>query len=630
MEWPGDTQARSAALPERLNDADVLLGLAAIFLNHSRPAEALVSIERALQLRPDDAAAHYSRATVLLEHGRLDEAIQGFDQVLALDPEFAPALNNRGVALDRLGRSAEALDNYDRLLVLAPDHADALNNRGNALRALGRPAEALEASEAALAIRPGFASALNNRGVALCDLGRHAEGLESYDAALALEPNFAEALNNRGNALKELNRLEEALASLEAALGVRPGYAEALNNRGNVLKDLMRASDALASYEAALALAPSYAEAYDNKGVLLAQMGRFEEASEAVETAIRLEPGRVRAYYDLTEIRSLRPGEPYVEAMEALARHGEALAPEARIELEFALGKAYADLGQPEEAFRRFLAGNALKRARTAYDETAALQDLERIQQAFSEDLLRRRAGPGHPSAAPVFILGMPRSGTTLVEQILASHPEVFGAGEIDAFIEAAIEHAGDPDPLSGPALRRLGARYLAKTAPLAPGASRIVNKSIDNIRFAGLIHLALPDARLIQVRRDPLDVCVSCFTKLFVGQQNYAYDLGELGRYARAHAELMDHWSQVIPPEALLEVRYEDLVADLEGQARRLVAHCGLEWDDACLRFHLADRPVRTASAGQVRRPIYASSIGRWRLYEPFLGPLKRGLGLA
>jgi hypothetical protein len=272
------------------------------------------------------------------------------------------------------------------------------------------------------------------------------------------------------------------------------------------------------------------------------------------------------------------------------------------------------------------------------YDEAAVLDALERTRKAFTAELMRANRGAGDPSSLPVFIFGMPRSGTTLVEQILASHPQVFGAGEIADFTQAIAGLGGvaaqaqySPEALSrlpDEDLRRLGASYVERIRRLAPAAARIANKTPGNFHFAGLIHLALPNARLIHTRRDPVDTCLSCFQQMFPETLSYTFDLAELGRYYRAYEAVMAHWRAALPSGAMLEVQYEEVVADLEGQARRIVAHCGLEWDPRCLSFHETERPVRTASVMQVRQPIYTSSVGRWRAYEAFLGPLLAELG--
>jgi hypothetical protein len=268
------------------------------------------------------------------------------------------------------------------------------------------------------------------------------------------------------------------------------------------------------------------------------------------------------------------------------------------------------------------------------------LSALARTRDVYSRERMGRYGGHGDPSPVPVFVFGMPRSGTTLVEQILASHPQVFGAGETDDFARSAAGLGERTDNLAltpeavssipGERLRDLGARYVERVARTAPAAARITDKTLENFRFVGLIHLALPNAKIIHVRRHPLDTCLSCFSKLFQGHLPYTYDLAELGRYYRLYEGLMAHWRRVTPPGVMLEVRYEDVVADLEGQARRILAHCGLDWDARCLDFHLTQRSVRTASATQVRQPIYDHSIGRWRAYASFLEPLIVELGAA
>ena len=334
----------------------------------------------------------------------------------------------------------------------------------------------------------------------------------------------------------------------------------------------------------------------------------------------------------------MRADDPHIAAMEALANSSHPLPPCDRARLHFALGKALEDSGHRERSFHHLIQANAMQRKLAPYDEVATLSGLRSIETALDADFLRRQAGAGDPSSAPVFIVGMPRSGTSLVEQILASHDQVFGAGELDDFErETATLRPSPPRESLGADLaalvesgraRELGAGYLARLAALAPGAIKITDKMPSNFRFVGLIHLALPNARVIAVRRNPVDTCLSCFSNLFAGNLSWAYDLAELGRYYLAYESLMAHWRAVLPQRVMIEVRYEDLVVDVEGQSRRLLAHCGLEWDPRCLDFHATPRSVRTASLAQVRQPVHRESIERWRAHEGRLGPLLRELG--
>ena len=611
-------------------DAQQLLGI----LRHQegRHAEALELIGGALKTNPKNVGALSSYALVLAKLKRYEDALASYDRVLAMKADFVEALINRGNILQELHRLEDALASYDKALVIKPDSTETLYNRGNILRDLNRFEDALASYDKALAIKPDHVGALNNRGNILRDLNRFEDALASYDKALAIKPDFAEALNNRGVTLQKLNRSDDALASYDKALALKPDYVDALSNRGNVLLDLNRLVDALASYDKALALKPDSAEVMSQRSILLMELGRLAEARQAIERAIQLAPKKTLFYRVLGEVSRYGAGDPSVAAMEELAKDTGLLSIDDRIELHFALAKAYDDLGRPERAFGQLLAGNALKRRQIAYDEAATLRMLERVREVFTPELIRSRQGVGDPSPLPVFVVGMPRSGTTLVEQILASHRQVFGAGELKYFgkvvAKLGAQESGSrafPDlvsHMSSNLFRQLAESYLVEIKRLAPEAVRIIDKMPSNYVFVGLIHLALPNARIIHTVRDPVDTCISCFSKLF-DEQNYTYDLAELGRYYRHYQTLMAHWYKVLPPRRILEVRYEDVVADLEGAARRIIAHCGLEWDARCLAFHQTERPVRTYSALQVRQPIYKTSVGRRHAYEAFLAPL-------
>ena len=284
------------------------------------------------------------------------------------------------------------------------------------------------------------------------------------------------------------------------------------------------------------------------------------------------------------------------------------------------------------------LRANTVKRRRIAYDEAHTLGLFDRLRSVFDRGMFEAHRGGGCRSSLPVLVIGMPRSGTTLIEQILASHPAVHGAGELSEFDQLAkqmCDARGETFRLPEGArglkpgdLLKLGESYVARLQRLATGAERVTDKMPANFLYAGLIHLALPRARIIHVLREPRDTCLSCYSKLFTEEQNFTYDLAELGRYYRKYAELMAHWRDVLPEGRMLEIRYEDVIADLEGSARQLIEHCGLDWDPRCIAFHKSQRPVRTASAAQVRRPIYRTSLGRWRAYEPHLAPLLAELG--
>src|SRR5262245_8425408 len=414
---------------------------------------------------------------------------------------------------------------------------------------------------------------------------------------------------------------------------MKPDYADAFNDRGNALRELKRFDEALASYDKALVLKPDFAGALNNRAFVLMDLGRFAEAQRDLYQAIQLLPRKPLLYRMLGSFTRYVVGDARVTAMEELAVDATSLSIDDRIQLHFALAKAYEDLGRPGSAFSQLLAGNALKRSQITFNETVTLEMHERIRDEFTPQLLESFKNVGEPSRIPVFVVGMPRSGTTLIEQILSSHPDVFGAGELDYLTNAethgcAAANGLEAAPEKGSnalavQFRSIGEGYLARVKQLAPAAARIVDKMPGNYLKVGLIHLALPNASIVHAVRDPIDTCISCFSQLFEGELNYTYDLAELGRYYRHYQALMAHWHQVLPPGRILDVRYEEVVANLEGVARRIVAHCGLEWDPHCLAFHQTERPIRTASLAQVRRPIYKSSVGHRFKYETFLAPL-------
>jgi tetratricopeptide (TPR) repeat protein len=603
--------------------------------------------------------------------GQRDEALAAGRAALAIDPDLAQAHNNVGIVLYERDAFDEAIAHYRRATALAPGYAEAWSNLGNALRAQKKNEEALPAYRRARELRSDYADAISNMATALRDIGRLGEAEADYRRALALKPNDPNILNNLALLHKELEQFDEAAALLNRSLAVNasnvktlvylalirleqksigeaeaaatralalaPDDAEALNAMGLIRYEQQRSEEAAALFTRALALKPDLADTHNNIGTILKENGKLVEAREEFVRAIELDPREPAYYFNLADAKKFAEGDAHLAAMEALARDTATLAPAGLMRLNFALGKAYDDLGRFADAFHCMNAGNALKRQRIIYDEAAVLEQFNRIRAAFDRKLLRKKPR-GFESEVPVFVLGMPRSGTTLVEQILASHPAVHGAGELTDFSRLANQvvdakgkirrYPDDAAKLTGKELGDLGKAYVAQLRLLAPDAPRVTDKMPANFLYVGLIHLALPQARIIHVRRDPRDTCLSCYSKLFSAPQDFTYDLAELGRYYRQYDGLMTHWRETLPPGRMLEVRYEDVIDDLETWARRIVKHCGLKWDPACIAFHEARRPVRTASASQVRQPIYRTSEGRWRKYEGDLAPLITALG--
>jgi tetratricopeptide (TPR) repeat protein len=597
---------------------------------------ALRSADQAISLRPDASDFYVIKAQILYALGQYENSIACVEKSISLDPAEPRAYSCLGAALSKLDRNAEALTNYSRAIALGLGDADTHNNRGVTLRHLGRYQEALADFDKAITISSGYAGAFINRGNVLRDLKRYEESLSAYNKALTLQTDLAEAWLGRGHTLFEFQCYDDALAAYNEALAIDPNNARAYSCLGNLLFLLGRVEEAMAHCEKALAIKPNDADAHNDLGTILRARGRLDEAIQAFEKAIALAPRRPDFYLNLAGSRRITASDPHFAAILELTRDMASLVVEDRISLHFTLGKVFADLGDQQRSFRHLLEGNSLKRQQITYDEAKTLKRFERTQAIFTAELMRDKQGLGDPSRVPVFIVGMPRSGTTLVEQILASHPKVFGAGELREFGNLTASISGPngssiPEAvttMSGEQLRELGASYLRSVQGRAPEAERITDKMPVNFGLAGLIHLALPNARIIHVRRDPCDTALSCFSLLFTKNQlEFTYDLAELGRYIRAYQALMEHWRTVLPEGTMLEVQYEEVVGNIEEQARRIIAYCGLEWDEACLAFHKTERPVTTASVTQVRQPIYGSSVGRWRSYEDQLQPLLQAL---
>jgi tetratricopeptide (TPR) repeat protein len=586
-------------------------------------------------LKADDRhfGALYQLGRLRLQQARWEDAIKQFRRAVNVERNSAEAHHHLAVALAAAGSAEEALQRYEKALTIR-ELAETHNNLAHLLDSLDRTDEAIAHYEKALAIKPAYAEAHNNLANALHKVGRSEEAFPHFRQAIALNPGYTAAYDNLGNALAALGRYEEAVAVFEKATAVRPD-AEVYEHLGNTLHMSGRSAEAVTQHRKALAIRPNSPDFHSSLGQALQAIGRFDEATAAFERALALSPSHLNCLWNLAQSKRFTRDDAHFVAMQELARNTSRFTPEEQIELHFALGKTLADVGDKQQSFQHLLQGNALKRGLVNYNEAATLRRLERIRSAFSAQLLAEKQGAGDPSSVPIFILGMPRSGTSLVEQILASHSKVFGAGELAEMGKLAARVAG-PDAAdfyeaaaeaTGEQLRELGADYVRIVQRLAPAAERITDKMPGNFVMVGLIHLAMPNARIIHTRRDLRDTALSCYSILWPRGMDYSYDLGELGRYCRAYDELMAHWRSVLPAGVMLEVQYEELVGDLEGQARRILAHCGLDWEEACLAFHQTERSVRTASVNQVRQPIYASSIGRWRPLVEHLGPLLREL---
>jgi tetratricopeptide (TPR) repeat protein len=587
---------------------------------------------RILQAEPAHADAWHLLGVINAQTGNHQRAVEYIRRALAARPDWAEAQANLGNALKDQGKLDEAVACYRRALEMKPDFAEALNYLGIALKNQGKLDEAVACYRRALELKPDFAEAHFNLGNGVREQGKLEEAVACYRRALQRKPDYAAAYNNLGAAWNDQGNLEQSLACYRRALELTPDDASVHFNLGNVLREQGRPDETAACYRRALELKPDYAEAHGNLGSFLEEIGDFQGAEDSFRAALRHNSRLAFAHYKLAKLLGGKlPPQDLAAQRRLLEETG--LTDAQRLLLHFGLAQALDARGEYAEAAEHLDRANALQLSHwrhcgQQYDPDGHELLITGIIGVSTPDFFARVRGFGLQSELPVFVVGLPRSGTTLVEQILASHSQVFGAGEIK-LVRATRAALGGQDAgfieglrrLSRQTAGRLASRHLEKLRALSPAASRIVDKSPDNYVHLGLLASLFPAAKFIHCRRDLRDVAVSCWMTHF-RDIPWANDRQHMASRFHQYQRVMEHWRKVLPAP-LLEVDYEETVADLESAARRLVAWCGLAWEPGCLEFYRAKRPVRTVSAVQVRQPVFGTSVGRWTHYEQALAPL-------
>ncbi len=650
-------------------DAEVQANLGNALLRNARLEDAVAAYLRALEISPRLPEVCNNLGNALRRLGKTDEAVVRYRQAIEEKPDFAEAHSNLGNALRGLGKPSEAAASYQRALGIKPHYPEAWNNLGNALLDLKRFGEAAESYQSALRRKPDFAEAHSNLGNALRALARREEAIVCYRRALALLPEFAGAHSNLGDTLRDLGKLEAAAASCARAVELAPNLAGPHNSLGNVLLDLGKLDEAEASYRRALALQPRFAEACVNLGLLLRQRGLAAAAEASCRAALEAQPDSAPALVLLAELRAdagdfaqaevllqhaaaLDADSPEAWAGMAHLRKmtdddaawaeqaqrvaGRGLPPRQEVPLRFAIGKYFDDVKNHPQAFANFRRAHELEAGYgERYDRRQQTLAVDRLIDAYDDAWTRGIRPAASGSERAIFIVGMPRSGTTLAEQILASHPDVFGAGELPFWRDATLDFRtaasrgqaradmATGDGANGDIVSRLGGEYLELLKNLSADAPRVVDKMPANFWCLGLIHEALPEARIIHLQRHPVDTCLSIYFQHFKSALSYADDLEDLAHFYVEYQRIMSHWRSRLPAQTMLEVPYESLVADPEVWSRKMLQFIGLSWDPRCLDFHQTTRSVMTASKWQVRQKMSRSSIERWRHYEQFIGPL-------
>lgn len=504
-------------------------------------------------------------------------------------------------------------------------NAATLLTRGTEQLGSGQYAEAIESSQEVLSFDPRNAPARNALGIALARLGRYEEAETQFRSAIGTRSGFTEAHFNLAGVLQATGRFAESEMPLRRALKLKPTYTDALVSLGMTLVLLGRLEEARACYEKALRTAPRNVQALVGMGQIEALNGRFGEAEASYRRALEVDPQSSYAWGGLVWLRKMTPADAtWLKRAEDMTASGLTLIDESA--LRFAMGKYCDDLGDFSRAFVNYQRANELHRQRASpYDKEGRSQFVDDCVRVYTAEALAHSKVGASPSSRPVLVVGMPRSGTSLVEQIIASHPAAHGAGELEYWADVVRKH-GDAIRREGPAeslRKKLAADYLRILDRHSKEAVRVVDKAPLNSDYLGLIHCVLPNARVLYLQRDPIDTCLSCYFQQFSPRMNFATDLSNLAHYYREHQRLMAHWRHVLPSGSILDVPYAELVADQETWTRKILEFLGLPWDERCLNFHETERAVTTASVWQVRQRIYKSSVARWRNYEKFIGPL-------
>lgn len=628
-----------------------------------QPDAASVACRRAIEIQPELSAAHFNLGNALTQLGRLDEAIAAYRAAIERRAAYPEACFNLANALQQRGRLEEAIAAYRTAIALRPAHGESHDNLAQALLRAGRAEEAETAARTAILHKPDLATAHDALGQALARQGKPAEAADAFRQALAVEPTLRAAANHLaeveamaqrsgrvipidarraatetswqadvaiGDRLYAEEKFAEAAAAYARATRARPDLAEPYLKLSDSYAALTRYEDAVATLRDAIAIAPEHAAAHHKLADTLRVVGQLKEAGKAWQRAVELKPDMGAAHRMLAELNRFTGDDCDIAAMEAMLSD-PAIDPMEAANLCFAVTAAYEDIGEYDRAFAFLDRANHLKRASVAYNPARDASIAERIKAVFTPEFLQSLSGRGCADARPVFIVGMPRSGTTLVEQILASHSHVLGGGETAALRDSVSGFAGGTladalDMISSAApaeLQRAGQAYIDAALPTAAKARRCTDRRPLNFWHIGFIHLFLPNARIVHCRRNPADTCFACYRTSFIdGQYPFANDLADIGGYYRLYDDLMRHWQTVLPGR-IFDVRYEDIVGNQQEETNRLLEYCGLPWENACMSYFRSERPVVSHAAIDVRQPIYRDALRRWKRYERHLGPL-------
>ncbi|HEX2138242.1 MAG TPA: sulfotransferase [Woeseiaceae bacterium] len=620
-----------ALLQKFPRDVNIVAMRGAVLVKLNRFDDAEKALRQAIKLAPTFAKPHEDLGFVLLELKRPREAAEILRKAVRLDPALDQGWFNLGKALAMLGLGKEADEAFEKSFALNPE-------RGKLALAAehhkeGRLEEAERLYREIIRGNPKNVDAIRLLGRVALSARRHDDAERLFHRAIRLAPDFTGAMTDLGRLFKEQNRFDEAIEWFGKVIELEPANPQAHFQLAGTLAPAALTYRAIESYRKALELSPRFPGARLGLGHVLKTVGRQEEAIEAYRECIRLRPDNGESYWSLANLKTYRLSDEDIAEM-AKRLEQDDLTHQSRVNFLFAMAKAQEDRGHFQRAWQYYVEGNAAQRMQEKYDPVGTEVVNDAIVEVFDRELLARNTGLGNPDPSPIFVIGLPRSGSTLIEQILASHSAVEGTSELPYVGRVAtslnrnradgVNYPEAVRELSAEHFQALGQDYLDLAAMhRTERAPRFIDKMPNNFPAVGFLHLILPNAKIIDARRHPLDSCVGCFRQLFAKGQTFTYDLSDIGEYFLEYQRMMDHWDEVLPGR-VLTVQYEELVNDVEVQVRRLLDYCELPFEESCLKFYETERPVRTASSEQVRQPIHNRSVGFWRNYEDKLEELK------
>ena len=619
--------SKAVSIKPDFADAHYNLGLTLQELNQLD--DAVKSYEVTLDIQSDYAKAHNNLGTIYKEFGQIDDAVKSFKHALKFQPDFAEACNNLGNILTDLNQLDDAISYYEKALKIQPDYFEVHNNLGNNLYELGRAHDAIKFYEKAIALNPQYAEAYNNLATSLNSVGHLYDALKLYKKAVDISPEFAEAHNNLGVTLNELSQLHEAILSYERAIAINPEYYEAYNNLAGTFSSLGQFDKAIKFFKQAISINSDFADGHNNLGNIFQDLGKLDEALDCYVNALAIEPDNPQFHRNLSTLKHYKDGDTQLIHMQRLFTNN--LNSSDRISLCFGLAKAYADLEKKDELFKVLDEGNRLRKEEMNYSIEKDLNNHSLLKNIFKTSIKVSTYKP--LTIRPIFIVGMPRSGTTLIEQIISSHHKVYGAGELptlDNLIAPIVENFllnnNSPSEEDFKQLRKTYSNL--HLSNLDKSETFITDKMPTNFENIGFILKAFPEAKIIHLKRDAMAVCWSIYQRYFPSEViGFPYDMEDLSKFYNSYIEMMAFWHELFP-DRIYDMSYEELTINTEEETRKLLDYCELKWDKNCLNFHTNERAIKTASSFQVKEKIYQGSSEVWKKYKTQLAPLISSLG--